>query len=159
MIGEFQFLPMGSQNCRPRCHFQDGRTTPHCCRLPDCQFDPRQHPLSSFEDHHRVALLASNHTAAGIGEFYSFAKNIDTILATSEFNIFHRIESRFTNSFFFHFPSHQSKMEEGEGNKIAHGSLTLQEDRTGVSAVHFFHCAQLIQMSPQNVHSPIVLPF
>ena len=50
VIGEFRFSPMGSQNCRPRCHFHDGRTTPHCRRVRDRQFDPRRHPLSSFED-------------------------------------------------------------------------------------------------------------
>ena len=138
VIAKFRFLPVGNQNRRIRCQFHDGRTTPHCRRLRDRQFDPRRHPSSSFEAHHCVALLASNHTAAGIGEFHLFEKNIDTFLATSEFHIFSRNCEPFSYSFLFHFSSHHSKMEEGERKEISHGSLAPQEDRTGVSAAHFF---------------------
>ena len=83
-------LCTANQNSRIRYEFHDDHTTPHCRCIRYRQLDPHQHPSSSFEAHHCVALLASNHTASGIGEFHLFEKNIDTFLATSEFHIFSR---------------------------------------------------------------------
>ena len=62
-------------------------------RRRDRLYDHCRHPPSSFEDHYSVALLTGNNTAAGIGEFYLFAKNIAKFLATSKFNIFLELQA------------------------------------------------------------------